>query len=292
MEINQVRYFLEVCTERNFTRAAKKCGISQPSLTRAVQLLEKEFGGSLFDREHGKVVLTELGRIVLPYLQNVWEQTTAVKKLTGNIGEQKAAGIKFGIMCTIAPSVLIGTVASFRTRHPEIKLQIVDGTAGSLERQLLDGEIDVAVYARPNRGPNPRLNYVPLLREQMLIVVPHTHAFASRPEVRVADLAAENYVMRALCEFNEPPENAEHSGWTAAYQSDRDDWVFAMIRSGFGFGFVPRHSVAGQDLAAVPLVEPEFWRQIDLTTVVGRAQTPSVGALVHEIMTSNLADSA
>ena len=48
MEIQQVRYFLEVCSERNFTRAAKKCGISQPSLTRAIKLLEAEFGGNSF----------------------------------------------------------------------------------------------------------------------------------------------------------------------------------------------------------------------------------------------------
>ena len=289
MEINQVRYFLEVCTEKNFTRAARKCGISQPSLTRAVQLLEKEFGGHLFDRQAGKVILTELGRVVLPYLQNVWEQTSAVKKLTSDMAGRNAAVVRLGVMCTISPGILIDAIVNVRNRHPEIQFEVVDGTARTLEQQLLDSDLDIAIYARPKRSPNPRLNYMTLLREQMLIVVPETHAFAGMSEVRVADLAGEHYVMRSLCEFNEPSEDdagPRSSVSKAAYRSDRDDWVFAMIENGFGYGFVPRHSVGGKNLISRPLVEPEFWREIHLTTVLGRSQSASVGAIIHEFMTS------
>jgi DNA-binding transcriptional LysR family regulator len=66
MEIHQVRYFLAVCDELNFTQAARKCHVTQPSLTRAIHLLEKEFGGFLFHRERSRTRLTELGRVVQP----------------------------------------------------------------------------------------------------------------------------------------------------------------------------------------------------------------------------------
>jgi DNA-binding transcriptional LysR family regulator len=69
MEMHQVRYFLVVCEHLNFTQAARGCHVAQPSLTRAIQLLEKEFGGRLFHRERSRTHLTELGRIVRPYLQ-------------------------------------------------------------------------------------------------------------------------------------------------------------------------------------------------------------------------------
>jgi DNA-binding transcriptional LysR family regulator len=124
----------------------------------------------------------------------------------------------------------------------------------------------------------------------MMILLPKTHKLALLPQIRAADLVNENYVMRALCEFAEPAEAAAEpaaSSWKAAYKSDRDDWVFAMIASGFGFGFVPYHSAPTDRFAVVPLVEPELWRQVHLTTVLGRPQTPAVGALVHEIMKRN-----
>jgi LysR family hydrogen peroxide-inducible transcriptional activator len=65
MEMHQVRYFLAIADELNFTRAAERCKASQPSLTRAIKKLEEEFGGRLFHREHVKTHLSELGRIVL-----------------------------------------------------------------------------------------------------------------------------------------------------------------------------------------------------------------------------------
>ena len=80
MEMHQVRYFLAVCEHLSFTQAARRCHVTQPSLTRAIQLLEKEFGGRLFHRERSRIHLTELGRIVRPYLQEAWENTEVAKQ--------------------------------------------------------------------------------------------------------------------------------------------------------------------------------------------------------------------
>lgn len=77
MEMHQIKYFLAVCTERNSSRAARLCRVSQPSLTRAIKLLEAEFGGSLFRRSRGHSHLTALGEIVRPHLEKVWEKREA-----------------------------------------------------------------------------------------------------------------------------------------------------------------------------------------------------------------------
>ena len=71
MQMSQVRYFLTLCEEQNFTRAAKRCGVSQPSLTNAVKRLEQTLGGLLFHRDRRKIELTELGWIVRPYLKQL-----------------------------------------------------------------------------------------------------------------------------------------------------------------------------------------------------------------------------
>jgi LysR family transcriptional regulator, hydrogen peroxide-inducible genes activator len=72
MQLHEVRYFLAVCQERSFTRAARRCGISQPSLTMAVRRLEQGLGGALFERKPA-VALTVLGHAVHPYLQRIAE---------------------------------------------------------------------------------------------------------------------------------------------------------------------------------------------------------------------------
>ena len=68
------------------------------------------------------------------------------------------------------------------------------------------------------------------------------------------------------------------------YWSDRDDWTLSMIAAGLGFGFMPRNSVKHAGVVALPITEPEFWRDVNLVTVRGRRHSPAVGALVREAM--------
>jgi len=72
MQLHEVRYFLAVCQERSFTRAARRCGVSQPSLTTALRRLEQNLGGALFERKPA-IALTVLGHAVHPYLQRIAE---------------------------------------------------------------------------------------------------------------------------------------------------------------------------------------------------------------------------
>lgn len=295
MEIHQVRYFLAVCEHLNFTQAARKCHVTQPSLTRAIQQLEKQFGGYLFHRERSQIQLTELGKIVLPYLSEVWEQTQVAKRQAKDFAARAPTQLNLAIMCTIAPAMLIQMFGRFRAARPEIKLDLIDATAQSIEEQLIGTKTEVAIYCRPDRAPDPRLNYLPLFREQMLIVLPPNHRLATRDVIEIKDLAGERYVQRALCEFNDMVDSvfdARGVDCETVYRSDRDDWVLAMIASGFGFGFFPKYSIEHPGVVAIPLVDPEFWREVCLTTVKGRPYTQAVGALVHEAMRSSWPDEA
>jgi LysR family hydrogen peroxide-inducible transcriptional activator len=289
MEIHQVRYFLAVCEHLSFTQAARQCHVTQPSLTRAIQHLEKEFGGYLFDRRRSKVRLTELGKLVQPYLQEAWEQAQAAKKEARDYASKAPTQLNLAIMCTIAPGLLIQMFARFRNARPDIKLDLIDGTAQSIEEQLIGSKAEAAIYCRPDRALDPRLNYLPLFREQMMIVLPVEHSLAARETIEIADLAGERYVQRSFCEFNDMVDRVfDDRGidCETVYRSDRDDWVLAMIASGFGFGFFPRYSISNAAVVARPLVNPEFWREVSLTTVKGRPYSRAVGALVHEAMRS------
>ena len=80
MELHQVRYFLKACETLNFTRAAELCGVSVPSLSRAIHQLEEELGGQLFRRERQLTHLTDLGRLMLQHLSTMNEAAEAAKR--------------------------------------------------------------------------------------------------------------------------------------------------------------------------------------------------------------------
>jgi DNA-binding transcriptional LysR family regulator len=283
--MHQIRYFLAVCDALNFTRAAERCNVSQPSLTRAIKLMELEFGGLLFLRQRANTRMTELGRILRPHLEEVQRQSCAARISAKDFLQVQRTQLCLGVMCTIAPTNLVALLTRMRGRHPALEVQVLDFDAEELEEKLIDGEMDAAICCLPGAAPDARLNLIPLFREQMQIVLPRGHRLAANRSVKIADLAGEKYVMRTKCAFNDLVDrcfDAERIACETIYQSDRDDWVFAMIASGVGFGFAPQFSIDNPGVVARPLVDPEYWREINLVTVRGRPHAPTVCALIRE----------
>jgi DNA-binding transcriptional LysR family regulator len=130
MELFQVRYFLALSETLNFTRAAEKCNVSQPSLTRAIQNLEAEFGGPLFHRERQNTHLTELGRLMQSYFEQVYRQAEAAKTAARSFAKLDEITLKIGVMCTIGPALLADFFAAFRERYPGVEVEMLDATGG------------------------------------------------------------------------------------------------------------------------------------------------------------------
>jgi LysR family hydrogen peroxide-inducible transcriptional activator len=287
MEMQQIIYFRALCDELNFTRAAARCKVSQPSLTRSIKNLEEEFGGALFHRERSNTHLSELGRIVKPHLDEVFNQAQAAARQAQSFRELKATRLKLGIMCTIAPTDLVSLLGNVRTRHPGIQLEIGDAVAAKIDGDLGKGKLEVAIFCKAGEERDARFHYLPLFRERFVIAVAEDHALAKLKEVRVPDLIGTPYLQRTNCEYGDFARTAFNQQGLfnkTVYSSDRDDWILAMAAAGMGYSFMPERSARQPGVVAKPLVDPEFWREVSLVTVRGRPHSPAVGALVHEAM--------
>jgi LysR family transcriptional regulator, hydrogen peroxide-inducible genes activator len=234
MEMHQIRYFLAVAEDRNFTRAAEKCNVAQPSLSRAIQLLEAELGGMLFRRERNRTHLSELGEMVRPHLETVYNGALSAKRLSRDLTQMKKVPLKLGIMSIISPDEIVELIAALRTRYDGLELKLCDADSRELRRRLLSGELEVGIYALPGEADG-QLHAVPLFREQMMIAVDRRHRLANEQEFPVRELNGECYIHRVNCEFAGYADNIlKEKGVTCTptYWSERDDWTLAMVAAG------------------------------------------------------------
>ena len=284
MEMQQVRYFVALARELNFTRAADACNVSQPALTRAIQQLEHELGGPLFHRERGNTHLSELGRMMLPYLQSVEESCRAARDQARAVKRLERATLTIGTMCTIGPQLVSELLVRFRAQHPEVEVRVIDSGAPEMIEKLEKGDLEVAIVGVPGELPEA-LHQLPIFQERFVIVLPPNHRLVAFDEIPAAELDKEPYVSRSNCEVFEPVRKEFISrgvNLRQVFSSPRDDWVQGMIKAGLGLGFFPEFSVTDPDLVVRPLVNPGFTRTVYLATVRGRPHSPAVGAFVQE----------
>lgn len=185
MELHQIRYFLAVCGTLNFTRAAEKCHVSQPSLTRAVKILEDELGGELFRRERSRTHLTELGRAMIPFLQQSLDSAMAAKAQAESYGRGEAASLHLGLSATIDIRVLLPALRELARVMPGLKLHLVRKPAKDVMQLLEDGDIELCLTA-VDEVVWDRIDQWPLFTEDFVLLVGANHPFATRDAIEVA----------------------------------------------------------------------------------------------------------
>ncbi|QDZ02794.1 LysR family transcriptional regulator [Nitratireductor mangrovi] len=285
MDIHHIRYFLAVCETRNFTRAAERCNVTQPALSRAIQQLEDEVGGLLFRRERNLSHITDLGALLRPRFQQILDELTGVRQEASRFLCLEDASLKVGVMCTIGPRRFTGLLADFHMRHKGIQLQLVEGVPGKLSTLLEAGDIDVALMGTSEGFPE-RFDVKPLFRERFMLAFPSGHRFGGMAAIPVAEVAGENYLRRLNCEYRDHLANLclDHGvALRISYESEREDWIQNMVAGGLGICFIPEFSAVIPGLHARPVVDPEVWREVCLVTVAGRRFSPAVAAFVGAV---------
>jgi DNA-binding transcriptional LysR family regulator len=220
-------------------------------------------------------------------LETVYEAAIKAKRLSQDLSQLKRVPLKLGIMSTISPDEIVDLIAALKMRHEGLELRLCDANAKELRERLLAGDLEVVIYALPGEELDERTHVMPLFQEQMVIAIHRGHRLAGESAFPVKELNGESYIHRMNCEFAGYADQIlmeKRVTCTPTYWSERDEWTLAMVAAGLGFAFMPENAAKHPGVVALPVIEPEFWRTVNLVTVRGRRYTPGVGALVREAM--------
>jgi len=285
MELQQIRYFLAIHQHGGFSRAAQDCDVSQPALTAAIKKLETEVGAPLFYREGKRLVLTELGRMVKPHLEQVLSGTQTAREIARNFTLLRQAPLRVGVMTTIGPVRISQFLRRFHQSNPGVELTVRDASLQPLLHELENGELDVAVVSAPD-GLDDTFRSEHLYRERYVVVFPPGHRFERMSAITLTDVSGEAYVDRLACEMREAVLavcSQREVELYATFRSEREDWIESMVLTGHGFAFMPEYSVRSGGLLQRPLVDPPVERTVLIAEVRGRQRTPAAKLFVEGI---------
>ncbi len=186
MTITQLHYVLAVAESQNFTKAAEKCFVTQPTLSMQIQKLEEELDVQIFDRSKKPIELTEIGKKIVFQAKNIVNEADRIHDI---VDQQKGfigGEFRLGIIPTIMPTLLPMFLKTFIKRYPKVKLKIEEQTTEEIIQRLSDGHLDAAIASTPLENENIRER--PLYYEPFVAYIPPTHRLNQSKTINVKDL--------------------------------------------------------------------------------------------------------
>jgi len=193
MTITQLHYVLAVAENQNFTKAAEKCFVTQPTLSMQIQKLEDELDVLIFDRSKKPIELTDVGRKIVNQAKNIVNESNRIQDI---VDQQKGfigGEFKLGIIPTIMPTLLPLFLKTFIKKYPKIKLKIEELTTDDIISRLNEGHLDAAIAATPLEIESiiERVLYF----EPFVGYIPEHHRLHSKQKINTSDLDIEDMLL-------------------------------------------------------------------------------------------------
>ena len=186
MTITQLQYVLAVAEYQNFTLAAEKSFVTQPTLSMQVQKLEDELNVLIFDRSKKPISITEVGLKIVEQAKNIVNEANRITDIVDQEKGYIGGDFILGIIPTVMPTLLPMFLKTFITKYPKVNLIIKEQSTENLIRNIQDGHIDAAIAATPLE-----IEFIkerPLYYEPFVGYIPKNHRLADADTIKSADL--------------------------------------------------------------------------------------------------------
>jgi LysR family transcriptional regulator, hydrogen peroxide-inducible genes activator len=272
MEVHQLRYFCAVAETGNFTRAAEREQVAQPSLSQQIMKLEEELAVRLFDRLGRSVRLTDMGQIFLPRARAILSELRAAKEEVAQRQSSVSGPISVGVIPTIAPYFMPTRIAAFSRRYPEAALTVVEDVTVRLMDRLRAGLLDMAVMALPARGHD--LECHPLRTERLFAILPKGHRLGKKRSLLMKELREEPFLLLRddHCFRETSIEICKRARMMpqVIFESGQFSSILGMVGAGLGVSIVPEMALEQRaDCTFVLIADEKASRTIGAATLKG-----------------------
>ncbi len=287
MQIHQLTYFVAVARTRHFTRAADMTGVSQPTLSKQIRVLENSLGTPLFVRTRGGIELTSAGEALLPHAQRILIDVESAERTVHEVASLRRGRVRLGATPSMCDGLLPEALTRFHETYPDIDLEIQEAGSRVLTADLAQGRLDVALLIVPLHSDEPDIETTPVLRERLVLASPASSDLPERMDVRaLRDLPLvmfrEGYdlrdvTFRACASAGFEPRLAVEGGEMSA--------VLRFVEAGLGHAVVPSMVLATRpQLRATQLDDPPLDRVIAVAHRTSEALPLAAQAFKTELL--------
>lgn len=244
LELRHLRYFVAVAEELHFGRAAARLNISQPPLSMQIKALEELVGVQLLQRTQRRVALTKAGEVFLIEAQQMLVRAESAVLSAQRAARGELGALSLGFVSIANYNVLPPLLREFRSRAPDVQLNLVESTTDRLLDDLFNGRIDAGFVLPP--VDDARLDYRPLHREPLLAALPMSHALVRvRGAVALSALSDAPFILfpRALAPrlYDDIVTFCRRAGFSprVVQEAVQMQTIVSLISAGLGVGLIP-----------------------------------------------------
>lgn len=286
--IDKLEMFIALANERHFGRAAELCGVAQPTLSSAIRQLEDQLGVQLVFRGSRFQGLTPEGQRVLDWGRRIVGDVRTLKDEMRTVRAGLSGNLRIGVIPTALPMVASLT-GPFTARHPNVRVSILSRTSIEILTGIENLELDAGITYLDNE-PLGRVAQVPLYAEFYRFLCAPSSPLAGRDRVTWAEVSEQ-----PLCLLTGDMQNRrivnQHlaeagAAITPQIESNSSIALISHVLTGRWASVVPRQLaqmfLAGGQLRAIPIVEPEVEHLVGLIAARRDPLTPVLAALIDE----------
>jgi DNA-binding transcriptional LysR family regulator len=260
MNLRALRAFVEVVRQGGFSQAAQVVSLTQSTVSKAVKTLEDELGTPLLNRLGHRYVLTAAGEIAYRRAQVLLAESNDLVAEINDLRGLKRGQLRIGLPPVGCGVLFAAMFATYRTRYPDIEIELTEYGSKKLRGCLEAGEIDLAALLLPT---DEGFDYQPVRNEPLMAVLPVNHPLARSKRIDFTDLADSPFILfEAGFALNAKILAAcERKGVTpkVTARSGQIDFIVDLVSAGLGVAFLPRmlaHKHQHPGIALIPLDEP------------------------------------
>jgi LysR family transcriptional regulator, hydrogen peroxide-inducible genes activator len=292
MTLTELRYVLAVAKEKHFGRAAKICCVSQPSLSIAINKLEKQLGVDLFERNRNDIRVTEIGQQIIAQAERVLAEAEVINQIAVTGKSQLTNPLRVGAVYTVAPYLFPKLIPAIKKVAPDMPLAIEEDYTTNLRSKLRQGELDVIFVALPFTEPGVLVQTI--YEESFVVLMRQDHPLAEQSEISAKDLENEEILLLgeghcfrdqilAVC-----PHCHQDSHLQKTVAGTSLETVRHMVASGLGLTILPSSASQVQlyqdTLCVRPFIsERTPLRQIGIAWRVSFPRPKAITALTHAL---------